>query len=55
MVHCSAGLGVLLALSLLKQSEVENKIKSVEWLTQMRAARPGLIQSEEQYTLVCLK
>ena len=56
MVHCSAGLGrtgtFLLALSLLKQSEVENKIESVEWLTQMRAARPGLIQSEEQYMFV---
>ena len=56
VVHCSAGLGrtgtFLLALSLLKQSEIENKIESVKQLTEMRTARPGLIQSEEQYLFV---
>ena len=56
VVHCSAGLGrtgcFLLAWSLLKQADTEGRIESARLLTEMRNARPGLIQSEEQYLFV---
>ena len=56
VVHCSAGLGrtgtFLLTWSLLKQHEKEGSFDSSKQLVEMRAARPGLVQSEEQYLFV---
>ena len=53
---CLAGLGrtgtFLLTLSLLKQHEKEGAFDSSKQLVEMRAARPGLVQSEEQYLFV---
>ena len=56
VVHCSAGLGrtgtFLPTLSLLKQHEKEGTFDSSKSLIEMRSARPGLVQSEEQYLFV---
>ena len=56
IAHCSAGLGrtgcLLLALAMLKRANKSMSMEPVELLKSMRAARPGLIQSEEQYVFV---
>ncbi|CBY10007.1 unnamed protein product [Oikopleura dioica] len=56
IAHCSAGLGrtgcLLLALAMLQRANKSMSMEPVELLKNMRVARPGLVQSEEQYAFV---